>query len=182
MTLQNPEAVSHIKLKIASSINRSKPEMKQLSSCHCPQPVLYLQQARVNQPYKFSTPISSTIIMPQCKLQPWYHSITPRNSEQYKFHHCEVAAVVKATPTPPPPALVVVMIIWDSKPRFCSSWESHFLVVLSSLRVTAKVVSLSCSGRQVLSASLALHGKLTNFRSHPTTLNKAHLKLSDNRR
>ena len=41
-------------------------------------------------------------------------------------------------------------------PRFWSSWANHFLVVLSSLRVVANMFSLSCSGRQVLSASRAL--------------------------
>ena len=43
-----------------------------------------------------------------------------------------------------------------SIPRFWSSWESHFFVVPSSLRVTTNVLSLSCSGKHWRRASRAL--------------------------
>ena len=54
---------------------------------------------------------------------------------------------------------MVAATMVDSIPRFCRSCESHFLVVLSSLRMTKKVLSLSCSGMQALNASLALQQK-----------------------
>lgn len=41
--------------------------------------------------------------------------------------------------------------------RFFTSWASQRLVVVSSFKTWAKVVSLSWSGRHCLSASLALH-------------------------
>ena len=43
-----------------------------------------------------------------------------------------------------------------SNPRFWSSCNNHFFVVLSSFSVTENVLSFSCSGRHCRSASLAL--------------------------
>lgn len=47
-------------------------------------------------------------------------------------------------------------VTWPSC-RFFTSWASQRLVVVSSLRTCAKVVSLSWSGRHCRKASLALH-------------------------
>ena len=104
---------------------------------------------------------SKTVQTDYPHLERIIHKWHPARTSTHRDIHSDVALACKTPKRAPWSQRYdgTVVAVPTSRLRFCKSCDSHFFVVLSSLSVSANVLSLSSAGKHWRRASRALEGE-----------------------